>query len=405
MDMNEFWECFDREERDFQGVRITAVYFDAIELDGLDFRNADFIGAQIRKSILRNCNFEGATFEAAHFERASFIGCQLSQANFVKATATELHFDDCDLSDATFIDSELGDLEVLRSNLRQSRWQNAWWCGSFQSCDLTAAELEGMSASSAEILDTIYPNGVMGSRSWPVLKVREPLTPEQPVLTIGAASENNSRSIPLQSSVGIDYAELQSLLQNHQWHRASEKTEELLLAITKNSSGIILEKDFFAKIPCIDLQTIDRLWIEYSWGRFGFSIQHQIWLDICGGYTCDTKKNYQQFHDAVKWSSHDFIENKTMDNAELVKEAAAGYYPTIFNWFSFSLDIQHLLGELYGRLSDCQDSSNLPEQQGTPVITIELVNQLMTGLDAMERRLDRLENPVNPGRKRKKAGE
>jgi uncharacterized protein YjbI with pentapeptide repeats len=98
MDMNEFWECFDREERDFQGVQITAVYFDAIELDGLDFRNADFTGAQIRKSILRNCNFEGATFEAAHFERASFIGCQLSQANFVKATATELHFDDCDLS-------------------------------------------------------------------------------------------------------------------------------------------------------------------------------------------------------------------------------------------------------------------------------------------------------------------
>jgi hypothetical protein len=205
--------------------------------------------------------------------------------------------------------------------------------------------------------------------------------------------------------VGIDYAELQSLLQNHQWHRASEKTEELLLAITKNSSGIIMEKDFFAKIPCIDLQTIDRLWTEHSWGRFGFSIQHQIWLGICGSYTCNTKKTYQRFHDAVKWSSHDFIENKIMDNAESVKETAAGYYPMIFNWFSFSLDIQHLLGELYARLSDCQESINLPEQQGTPVLTIELVNQLMTRLDAMERRLDRLENPVNRGHKRKKAEE
>lgn len=36
------------------------------------------------------------------------------------------------------------------------------------------------------------------------------------------------------------------------------------------------------KADCETLRTIDQLWVKYSNGKFGFSIQKQIWLD-CGG--------------------------------------------------------------------------------------------------------------------------
>ncbi len=32
--------------------------------------------------------------------------------------------------------------------------------------------------------------------------------------------------------------------------------------------------------PCIDLRTIDQLWVRYSNGRFGFSVQKRIWQSV-----------------------------------------------------------------------------------------------------------------------------
>ncbi|NES74581.1 MAG: hypothetical protein F6K08_26015 [Okeania sp. SIO1H6] len=35
-------------------------------------------------------------------------------------------------------------------------------------------------------------------------------------------------------------------------------------------------------IPCKDLNKINQLWINYSNGKFGFSIQKQIWIKLGG---------------------------------------------------------------------------------------------------------------------------
>ncbi|NER05575.1 MAG: hypothetical protein F6K17_24805 [Okeania sp. SIO3C4] len=35
-------------------------------------------------------------------------------------------------------------------------------------------------------------------------------------------------------------------------------------------------------IPCKDLNKVNQLWIKYSDGKFGFSIQKQIWSEVGG---------------------------------------------------------------------------------------------------------------------------
>ncbi|MEH2424372.1 MAG: GUN4 domain-containing protein [Nostoc sp.] len=45
--------------------------------------------------------------------------------------------------------------------------------------------------------------------------------------------------------------------------------------------------------PCTDLRTIDQLWVKYSNGRFGFSVQKRIWESV--------GKDYGKFGDRVGW--------------------------------------------------------------------------------------------------------
>lgn len=44
---------------------------------------------------------------------------------------------------------------------------------------------------------------------------------------------------------------------------------------------------YLDKISCEDLKAIDQLWVEYSTGHFGFSVQKQIWQEV-GGKPYDT---------------------------------------------------------------------------------------------------------------------
>jgi hypothetical protein len=43
-----------------------------------------------------------------------------------------------------------------------------------------------------------------------------------------------------------------------------------------------LDIESIEKFPCTDLGTIDQLWVKYSYGRFGFSVQKRIWESVGG---------------------------------------------------------------------------------------------------------------------------
>jgi hypothetical protein len=129
----------------------------------------------------------------------------------------------------------------------------------------------------------------------------------------------------LKSDCGIDYIKLRDLLARNQWKDADEKTYALMIeAIHKrkiefqsDNGGLFNPFELFhplfiqhayltsadiLKIPCQDLCTIDQLWVKYSQGRFGFSVQKTIYLKVGGeadGSFCPDA--WERFYNRVGW--------------------------------------------------------------------------------------------------------
>jgi len=53
----------------------------------------------------------------------------------------------------------------------------------------------------------------------------------------------------------------------------------MLKGAGREEKGWLNIKDI-EKFPCEDLRTIDQLWVEYSNGSFGFSVQKRIYRSV-----------------------------------------------------------------------------------------------------------------------------
>jgi hypothetical protein len=86
------------------------------------------------------------------------------------------------------------------------------------------------------------------------------------------------------SASGIDYGPLQG----HLLHQEFEAADRLTSCHLRQLAGPAAEQRGYvyfsevAAMPAMDLVSLDRLWITYSLGRFGFSVQGQI-LRRCQG--------------------------------------------------------------------------------------------------------------------------
>jgi hypothetical protein len=103
----------------------------------------------------------------------------------------------------------------------------------------------------------------------------------------------------LSSEKGIDYSKLRDLLKAGQWQDADNETYETMIRAASKESGKWFIKDDLINFPCTDLLTIDRLWVKYSGGEFGFSVQKKIWQE-CGSPT-SSGKNWDKFCVRVGW--------------------------------------------------------------------------------------------------------
>ncbi|WP_204151965.1 GUN4 domain-containing protein [Leptolyngbya sp. CCY15150] len=141
----------------------------------------------------------------------------------------------------------------------------------------------------------------------------------------------------LESEKGIDYWELQILLQVGQWKEADLETARRMLQAMNKEEWLDVETDDLLNFPCKDLETIDRLWVHYSNGKFGFSVQKQIYVEcgakLDGKYTGD--KIWEKFGDRVgwrkagKWMSYDDLTFDLFSIGELpvvVIQLGGGHY-------------------------------------------------------------------------------
>ncbi len=82
---------------------------------------------------------------------------------------------------------------------------------------------------------------------------------------------------------------LQSTIKN-------QETWDILCQALGQRHGYYLKNGDLEKLSCDDLWIIDKLWVKYSNGRFGFSVQEYIYKEV--------GKDYPSFCDRVGWPVH-----------------------------------------------------------------------------------------------------
>ncbi|MFB2921139.1 GUN4 domain-containing protein [Aerosakkonema funiforme] len=102
------------------------------------------------------------------------------------------------------------------------------------------------------------------------------------------------------SGIGVDYRKLEQALEAWNWQEADEETFEKILEVaSRKKEGNLREKDF-NKFLYEELYTIDKLWLKYSKGHFGFSVQKRIYENL-GGTQKYHEKIWQDFGQRVGW--------------------------------------------------------------------------------------------------------
>ncbi|QSV70956.1 MAG: GUN4 domain-containing protein [Aphanizomenon flos-aquae KM1D3_PB] len=156
------------------------------------------------------------------------------------------------------------------------------------------------------------------------------------------------RGVELKSAVGQDYTKLQDLLAANNWKEADAETLRVMLAVANREEEGWLDVEHINNFPCEDIRTIDQLWVKYSDGKFGFSVQKRI-LQSFGMTTVLNEDIWDKFGDKVGWrKGGDWLYYKDIT---FEKKAPEGNLPVVnlpvnrfWKDYSFRLGVMGALG-------------------------------------------------------------
>ena len=140
---------------------------------------------------------------------------------------------------------------------------------------------------------------------------------------IETKSVQTSQTDELLSDRAIDYTRLRDLLATGKWKLAEEETLKVMLKATGREKEGWLSLESIDNFPCKDLLTIDQLWVKYSNGRFGFSVQKRIWESV--------GKDYEKFGDRVGWRKGWWMNKECITYPEVIFDTSApssGHLPS-----------------------------------------------------------------------------
>ncbi|QNP28883.1 GUN4 domain-containing protein [Cylindrospermopsis curvispora] len=112
--------------------------------------------------------------------------------------------------------------------------------------------------------------------------------------------------IPLQTFLNAPpptpsrYKRLETLLKAQDFREADLETDEVMLAVANRQSKGWLRIEDAENFPCKELRTIDNLWLKYSQGKFGISVQQEIYKNLGGTKQYD-ENVWRSFGDRVGW--------------------------------------------------------------------------------------------------------
>jgi len=98
------------------------------------------------------------------------------------------------------------------------------------------------------------------------------------------------------------YHSLESFLSEGKWKEADEETTRLMLQLGDQNRKGYLDVEDCRNFPKEELRTIDKLWLKYSNGKFGFSVQKEIYLEVGGKLNDYHYDSYKKMSDRIGWS-------------------------------------------------------------------------------------------------------
>ena len=120
----------------------------------------------------------------------------------------------------------------------------------------------------------------------------------------------------LGATVGADYRKLEAFLSQGQWQDADLETREMLLQVIGRVD--YLPGPAIDTFDCEALQAIDQLWVHYSGGRFGFSVQVKLLQAV--------EADWDRFGDRVGWRINQVWQPG--DNRRYSLQAPEGHFPS-----------------------------------------------------------------------------
>ena len=155
----------------------------------------------------------------------------------------------------------------------------------------------------------------------------------------------NQSDLASQPIVKANYTKLEQLLAAKKWKEADEETYKKMLEVGgKLQRGHIIRGDLIGikgieNFSCPDLRAMDRLWVKYSNGRFGFSVQKRIYQNLGGPKESNgqvlNEFNGQvllAYYEAVGWKQKG-EKGKWLLYSQLTfnRNAPSGHLPAAFN--------------------------------------------------------------------------
>ncbi|NJL02802.1 MAG: protein kinase [Spirulinaceae cyanobacterium SM2_1_0] len=150
------------------------------------------------------------------------------------------------------------------------------------------------------------------------------------ILTPQASATPPPQLEPDNSVQEVDWLPLQQALKRQQWQLADEITGALLCELAGKPTGSYLPNGEIAKLPDAGLKILDQLWVQYSQGQFGLSVQAKIYVA--------TGEQYPLFCDRVGWPVHSPTHHRYL---QFNRRAPQGHLPSR-RWLGGTTVWQHM---------------------------------------------------------------
>ena len=172
---------------------------------------------------------------------------------------------------------------------------------------------------------TPQPNHSSGFEDRPLSESQTTFSPTPADLEAWQDTYNDERLEQIRSA---SFATLERLLEEKSWKAADEETLLLIMQAINPDELTYFDSAEIITLPCEALGRLNQLWVQYSNGRFGFTVQKQAYLEaggkIHGNYSYSENDVWYDFGDAVEWRTRP---SETDGSLTFTANAPMGHLP------------------------------------------------------------------------------